>query len=45
VVDLGQTPGEIVILSAADTDLLLLAGAQEALPADAPSLRLASLLA
>jgi len=45
VVDLGQTPGELVILSAADTDLLLLAGAQEALPADAPSLRLASLLA
>jgi cobaltochelatase CobN len=45
VVDLGQTPGDVVILSAADTDLLLLAGAQEGLPADAPSLRLASLLA
>jgi cobaltochelatase CobN len=45
VVDLGQTPGDVVILSAADTDLLLLAGAQEGLPAAAPSLRLASLLA
>ena len=45
VVDLGQTPGDVVILSAADTDLLLLAGACEGLPAEAPSLRLASLLA
>ncbi|HKO91246.1 MAG TPA: cobaltochelatase subunit CobN, partial [Polyangiaceae bacterium] len=45
VVDLGQTPGDVVILSAADTDLLLLAGACEELPAQAPSLRLASLLA
>ncbi|MEO8178747.1 MAG: cobaltochelatase subunit CobN [Deltaproteobacteria bacterium] len=45
VVDLGQTPGEVVILSAADTDLLLLAGACEALPLEYPSLRLASLLA
>ena len=44
VVDLGQTPGELVILSAADTDLLLLAGACEASPSDAPALRLASLL-
>jgi cobaltochelatase CobN len=44
VVDLGQTPGEIVILSAADTDLALLAGACDSAPADAPSLRLASLL-
>ncbi len=44
VVDLGQTPGELVILSAADTDLLLLAGACEALPEDFPALRLASLL-
>ena len=45
VVDLGQTPGVVVILSAADTDLLLLAGACEARPADSASLRLASLLA
>ncbi len=44
VVDLQQTPGDVVILSAADTDLLLLAGACEALPEDYPSLRLASLL-
>lgn len=44
VVDLGQTPGDVVILSAADTDLLLLAGGAEALPPHAPSLRLASLL-
>ncbi|HVZ34361.1 MAG TPA: cobaltochelatase subunit CobN, partial [Polyangiaceae bacterium] len=45
VVDLGQTPADIVILSAADTDLWLLAAAAEALPEDRPSLRLASLLA
>ncbi|HEY2733212.1 MAG TPA: cobaltochelatase subunit CobN, partial [Polyangiales bacterium] len=45
VVDLGQTPAEIVILSAADTDLRLLAEACESLPPDYPSLRLASLLA
>jgi cobaltochelatase CobN len=42
--DLGQTPGEIVILSAADTELACLAMAQAGLGADAPSLRLASLL-
>jgi cobaltochelatase CobN len=45
VVDLAQTPAEVVILSAADTDLALLADACESLPPDAPSLRLASLLA
>jgi cobaltochelatase CobN len=45
VVDLRQTPADLVILSAADTDLLLLANAAEALPADYPTLRLASLLA
>src|SRR5690606_15934440 len=44
VVDLGQTPADVVILSAADTDLLVLAGAAEALPPDYPSVRLASLL-
>jgi len=45
VVDLQQTPAEIVILSAADTDLALLADACDALGDDLPSLRLASLLA
>jgi cobaltochelatase CobN len=46
-VDLGQTPGDIVVLSAADSDLSCLAAAQKKLAAaDAswPSLRLASLL-
>ena len=43
-VDLGQSPGEIVILSAADSELACLAAAQARLPADAPSLRLANLL-
>ena len=43
-VDLGQSPGEIVLLSAADTDLACLAAAQATLPTDAPSLRLANLL-
>ncbi len=43
-VDLGQTPGDIVFFSAADTELACLAQAQAALPADAPSLRLANLL-
>jgi len=45
VVDLGQTAADIVILSAADTDLRLLADACDRLPTDYPSLRLASLLA
>ncbi|HKP61954.1 MAG TPA: cobaltochelatase subunit CobN [Polyangiales bacterium] len=44
VVDLGQTPGDMVLLSAADTDLSLLAEACEAAPREFPSLRLASLL-
>jgi cobaltochelatase CobN len=44
VVDLAQTPADVVLLSAADTDLRLLADAYDALPASAPSLRLASLL-
>ena len=43
-VDLGQTPGDVVFLSAADTELASLAQAQAALPAGAPSLRLANLL-
>ena len=45
VVDLAQSPADVVILSAADTDLRLLADACDGLPADYPSLRLASLLA
>ena len=43
-VDLGQTPGEIVVLSAADSDLACLAAARARLPQGAPSLRLANLL-
>ena len=44
-VDLGQTPGDIVVLSAADTEIACLAAAQQRLArADWPSLRLASLL-
>lgn len=46
-IDLGQTPGDIVVLSAADSDLSCLAAAQKKLAADDsswPSLRLASLL-
>ena len=39
-VDLGQTPGDIVVLSAADTELAALSAAHEG----APSLRLANLL-
>jgi cobaltochelatase CobN len=45
VVDLAQTPADVVILSAADTDLFLLADACEKLPEGHPTLRLASLLA
>ncbi len=46
-VDLGQTPGDILVLSAADSDLACLAAAQKKLVASEqawPSLRLASLL-
>src|SRR5690242_1474747 len=49
-VDLGQTPGEIVILSSADTELACLAaaysrlGPQSRLGAGTPQLRLANLL-
>jgi len=46
-VDLGQTPAEIVVLSAADSEIACLAAAQRLLAEserDAPSLRLASLL-
>jgi len=44
VVDLGQTPADVVILSAADTDLTLLADAWERGSEASFSLRLASLL-
>ncbi len=43
-VDLGQTPGDIVVLSAADTDLASLAQARAAFGSDFPSLRLANLM-
>jgi len=42
-VDLGQTTGDIVVLTAADTEIACLAAAQAA-RTDAPTLRLASLL-
>ena len=43
-VDLGQTPGDLVFLSAADTELASLAGARAGLGDDFPSLRLANLM-
>ena len=43
-VDLGQSPGEIVLLSAADTELACFAQAQARLDAGAPTLRLANLM-
>ncbi|WP_343560032.1 cobaltochelatase subunit CobN [Kiloniella sp. b19] len=45
-IDLGQTPGEIVVLSAADTEIASLAQARQALFGDegGPSLRLANLM-
>ncbi|MFO1039145.1 MAG: cobaltochelatase subunit CobN [Geminicoccaceae bacterium] len=43
-VDLGQTPGDILVLSAADSELACLAAARARLPAEFPSLRLANLL-
>ncbi len=43
-VDLDQTPGDIVVLSAADTELSVLAAAQARRTPDAPTLRLANLL-
>ena len=42
-VDLGQTPADVVVLSAADTELALLSEARATM-ADPPGLRLASLL-
>ena len=43
-VDLGQSPADIVVLSAADTEIAALAGAAARLGDEAPSLRLANLL-
>ncbi len=43
-VDLGQEPGDIVFLSAADTELAALSAAQGSLGEAAPSLRLANLM-
>ena len=43
-VDLGQTPGDIVFLSAADTELASLAAARAGFGGDFPSLRLANLM-
>jgi len=46
-VDLGQTPGDMVFLSAADTELAMLADARQVLVADGqevPSLRLANMM-
>ncbi len=43
-IDLGQTPGDIVMLSAADSELACLSRAYAHLPEPKPSLRLANLL-
>ena len=43
-VDLGQTPGDIVVLSAADTELAMLADARAGLGPGFPTLRLANLM-
>ena len=43
-VDLGQTPGDIVFLSAADTELASLADARAGFDGDFPSVRLANLM-
>ncbi len=44
-IDLGLSPGEIVVISAADTELACLSRARHALPDQAPSLRLVNFLA
>jgi cobaltochelatase CobN len=43
-VDLGQSPGDIVVLTAADSEISALAAARATLPADFPSVRLANLM-
>jgi cobaltochelatase CobN len=42
IIDLDQSPGDIVILSAADSSLAALADAVEVLPEEYPSVRLAN---
>ncbi len=44
IVRVAQTPADIVVLSAADTTLSLLADAVQGLPADFPTVRLANLM-
>src|ERR687892_806888 len=44
-VDLNQSPGDIVVISAADSELASLARAHDRLPEPKPSLRLANLMA
>ena len=44
-VDLRQTPGDIIVLSAADSDLAAFGAAHATLPKDFPSVRLTNLLA
>lgn len=41
-IDLGQTPGDVVVISAADSELATLARAHDRLGEDGPSLRLAN---
>ncbi|MEE8272222.1 MAG: hypothetical protein V3R98_10900, partial [Alphaproteobacteria bacterium] len=43
-IDLGQSPGDIVVLSAADSELANLARARAWMDADFPSVRLANLM-
>ncbi len=43
-VDLSQTPAELIVISAADTELAAMAEARAALGSEAPELRLASLM-
>ena len=43
-VDLGQTPAELIVITAADTELAALAEARAELGPEAPDLRLASLM-
>ncbi|MBH73656.1 MAG: hypothetical protein CMM57_08360, partial [Rhodospirillaceae bacterium] len=43
-IDLGQSPGQILFLSAADTDLAVVSAARANLGANFPSLRLANVM-
>src|SRR6201747_2565028 len=43
--DLGEAPADIVVLSAADSDLAAFGAAHAALPGDFPSVRLTNMLA